>query len=275
VLYVGLEGKEGVENRISALKECGILTPGAPFYSYYAPLSLIDSGDVRRLVHNLRRIMREAGMPVKLIILDTLARAMAGGDENSGQDMSTALATIDEIRRHHRTAVAIIHHPGKDSTKGARGHSSLRAAVDTEIEVTRSHPTGISTARVTKQRDLPARPPMPFSLDVVELSTNRRGDPITTCTVRHENISMAAKPPKQGRKAVYDPEKLLDMLPMRSLADWREAATEVIGIGRTQFYDLKTSLEASRLIQVNPSTGEVSRVSSSGNPETSGNDISG
>jgi len=29
----------------------------------------------------------------------------------------------------------IIHHSGKDKNKGARGHSSLRAAVDTEIEI--------------------------------------------------------------------------------------------------------------------------------------------
>ena len=34
----------------------------------------------------------------------------------------------------HRGAVLLVHHTGKDAAKGARGHSSLRAAIDTEID---------------------------------------------------------------------------------------------------------------------------------------------
>jgi hypothetical protein len=49
--------------------------------------------------------------------------------------------------------VLIVHHAGKDRGKGARGHSSLKGAVDTEIEVTYDKTTGVRTANVTKQRD--------------------------------------------------------------------------------------------------------------------------
>jgi len=44
-----------------------------------------------------------------------------------------------------------VHHCGKEQSKGSRGHSLLRCAVDTEIEVVRDQAT--STAIVSKQRD--------------------------------------------------------------------------------------------------------------------------
>jgi hypothetical protein len=62
----------------------------------------------------------------------------------------------------------------------------LKAAVDTEIEVTRDDATGVSTARVTKQRELPTSGSFSFSLSVVELGRNQYGEPVTTCIVREE-----------------------------------------------------------------------------------------
>ena len=47
----------------------------------------------------------------------------------------------------------LLHHTGKDVSQGARGHSSLRAAVDTEIEMTWDKEGQSGLATVTKQRD--------------------------------------------------------------------------------------------------------------------------
>jgi hypothetical protein len=177
------------------------------------------------------------------VIIDTLARAMAGGDENKGTDMTLAVAAMDAIRAATGAHVALVHHCGKDEARGARGHSSLRAAVDTEIELSRNDGEGISTVRVTKQRDLPPGDPMPFSLRAVELGTNRRGRPITSCIVHHEDPVMASTPGK-GRGRTYRADQLLAALPADSVAAWQKTVSEETGMSRTLFYQFKGELES-------------------------------
>ena len=83
---------------------------------------------------------------------------------------------LSGIRAATGAHVLLVHHCGKDEARGARGHSSLRAAVDTEIEISRPEGETISTVRATKQRDLSPGEAMPFSLKQVTLGTDRRGN---------------------------------------------------------------------------------------------------
>jgi hypothetical protein len=257
VVYVALEGAHGAKNRIAALRQSGRLTAGAPFFLIFDPVSLLESGHADRLAQTIASVSDKAGLKVKLVILDTMARAMAGGDENSGVDMTAAVKSIDAIRAATGAHVSIVHHCGKDEARGARGHSSLRAAVDTEIEITRPSGETISTVRVTKQRDLQAGEAMPFSLEVVALGTNRRGKPITSCIVRHEDEMMASKPSKAGRKAICTAEELLQFLPAKNITDWQERVADEIGLGRSQFYDMKKQLKASGKFRTETATNRI------------------
>ena len=81
------------------------------------------------------------------LIVDTLSRAMAGGDENSPVDMGRIVASADRFRAETGAHFTYVHHTGKDAARGARGHSLLRAATDTELETT------ASALALTKQRD--------------------------------------------------------------------------------------------------------------------------
>ena len=74
-----------------------------------------------------------------------------------------------------------IHHCGKDAARGARGHSLLRAAVDTEIEVVADGEA--KTATVVKQREMRKGDIFPFTLRVIELGQNRHSETVTTCVV--------------------------------------------------------------------------------------------
>lgn len=244
VVYVALEGSHGTKHRVEALKQTGTLTPDTPFYLVFDSISLLETGHAARLAETIAAISENAGMKVKLVILDTMARAMAGGDENSGQDMTAAVRSIDAVRAATGAHVAVVHHCGKDEARGARGHSSLRAAVDTEIGVFRAEGETITTVRVTKQRDLQIGEPMPFSLKVVELGTDRRGRTITSCVVHHEDGIMAAKPGKPGRKPTCTPEEMLRFLPATSVTEWQARVTEETGLGRSRFYSHKNYLEA-------------------------------
>jgi len=105
--------------------------------------------------------------------------------------MGALIGNCDRIREQARAHVMLVHHTGKDEARGARGHSSLRAATDTEIEV--SGGDGVSLAKVTKQRDLEIEGEFGFGLDVVPLGINTRGKDVTSCVVVTSDVAKRKK----------------------------------------------------------------------------------
>ena len=162
-----------------------VLVPG--------PLNLRDPEDIARLMEFVRQAEREHGTKVAALFIDTLSRALAGGNENDPEDMGALIAGVDALRLATGATIILIHHTGKDESRGARGHSSLKAAMDTEIEVSKTG--NVHVATVTKQRDLPAGARFAFELQVVELGRDADGDPVTTCIV------CALDQPPSNRKA--------------------------------------------------------------------------
>jgi hypothetical protein len=117
-----------------------------------------------------------------LIVGDTLARLSAGANENAGQDMGLVVRRFDRIRSACKAHFLLVHHSGKAAANGARGWSGIRAAVDTEIEVTDS-PQG-RCAEITKQRDLSTKGDrIGFRLDTVTLGSTKWGAAATSCVV--------------------------------------------------------------------------------------------
>ena len=114
------------------------------------------------------------GHPLRLVVVDTLARVLAGGDENTGQDMGAVIDRLDRIRRETGAAILLVHHEGKDSSKGARGHSSLLAAVDCALEIK----DGV--LKVEKQRDGQTGARFGFKIRQVPLGTSAKGKAVTS-----------------------------------------------------------------------------------------------
>jgi hypothetical protein len=247
VIYVCLEGTHGAKNRIAALKLAGLLPGTAPLFLVFAPVNLLEPGHADRLAATVAEAAKQSAMPCKLVILDTLARGMAGGDENSGRDMSQAVQAVDRVRAATGAHVMLIHHCGKNELLGARGHSSLRAAMDTEIEVFRPEGETVSTVKITKQRDMPLGEPMPFTLESVTLGTDRRGKPITSCTVRHEDPLMAATRGKPGRKRNVSLVDLLELLPQATTSEWAKVAKSEAGVSESAFYEALKKIKADKL----------------------------
>lgn len=179
VVYVAAEGGHGVRKRVVAFRQHYDLGElNVPFFLVPSAVNLLDpAADTGPLIELVKDAEANCGLPCVLIVIDTLARAMVGGDENSSEAMGAFIANADRIRESIGAAVVLVHHTGKDRSKGARGHSSLRAAVDTEIQI------ADSVATVTKARDSERAAPMPFRLHVVDLGTDADGDPITSCVV--------------------------------------------------------------------------------------------
>jgi RecA-family ATPase len=188
VIYVAAEAPVSVERRVVAWKSRHC-SPGDDGDGQNMPATPLDvaivqagidllAGDAKRVVELGQAIAAERE-PVRLVVIDTLARAMTG-NENAPEDMGRFVAACADIRESLGCHVLIVHHCGKNEARGARGHSSLRAATDVEIEVA-SGDGSVRTARVTKHRDEAAGTVFAFSLDVVELGTNRQGRKVTTC----------------------------------------------------------------------------------------------
>lgn len=190
VIYIGGEGAASIRFRIHANQKHFGRNVGN-FGLIPTALNLMDpSADVENLIDLIRDKAAEAGEPVRLIVVDTVARAMGGGNENASEDMARLVNAGDRIRQETGAHVLFVHHSGKDASKGARGHSSLRAALDTEIEVTADEITQIHTARVTKQRDLSTKGLRLAARFVsVELGRDQWGQPVTACAVESTEVT--------------------------------------------------------------------------------------
>ena len=212
VLYLATEGGNAFQSRVVALrKEYGV--DDVPLAVRPSPIDLLrPEADLAALIELCKSIEAEKGEPIAMIVVDTLSRAMAGGDENGPTDMTSFIANLDALRDVTGAHIMIVHHSGKDTAKGARGHSSLRAATDTEIELQVEQ--SIRTATATKQRDLEPQSPIVFSLKVHELGKDEDGDPVTTCTIQpadpEELADMQQKRPKgANQKAIVGAFKQL------------------------------------------------------------------
>ena len=98
-----------------------------------------------------------------LVIVDTLAKCMIGAEESSSRDMGLAIDGLDRLRAVTNSCVAVVHHGGKDPSRGMRGSNALLAAVDTAVECRRTH--GGITATVIKQKNAPDGERLHFTLD--------------------------------------------------------------------------------------------------------------
>jgi hypothetical protein len=206
-----MEGAYGISNRIAAWREeKSIDASSLPFAIIPTALNLLDpEADSANLIRTIKIVAAKLRLPVKLVVVDTLSRAIAGGNENSPEDMGALVTNGTAIQQATGAHVAWIHHSGKDEAKGARGHSLLRAASDTEIEISAEGQDRV--ARVTKQREMECSGEFPFTLRVVELGPNSRGKAVTSCVVVHSGQTAGAVPDRQTRLR-GDPKRAVDIL---------------------------------------------------------------
>jgi len=110
-------------------------------------------------------------------VVDTLARSMGAGDENSTQDMNAMVRNFDRLRVATGCHVMVVHHSGKNKAAGARGSSALRAATDTEIEIAER------VIEVKKQRSHTGGNKISFDLRNIDIGQDADGDRIASCVV--------------------------------------------------------------------------------------------
>lgn len=198
VVYVALEGEAGISNRVQAYQaEHGPL-PDA-FRFLLTALDLRDGTDRAELV----KAIKATGQTGGVLVLATLNRAAPGMDENDSRDMGEVISAAKAMQAELSGLVLLVHHTGKDGTKGMRGHSSLHAALDAAIEVRRD---GDSREwSIAKAKDGQDGEGHPFRLHVVEIGTDDGGEAITSCIVVPDQKAAEAtkrRIPKGGNQRI-------------------------------------------------------------------------
>lgn len=256
VVYVGLEGQMGP--RVSAYLREHQLAPAD-----VATLQVIERqglnllqgerADVRRLIADIQAA--DVG-PVAMVVVDTLNRAMPGGNENDSADMGRAIRCAGDISAALNCLCVFVHHSGKDTSKGMRGHSSLLGAADAELEVRRDNGDA-RYLEATKVKDGEDGARFAFRLKVIDLGATKDHDPDadpferdTSCIV--EGLERAAIGPS-GKARNWTPHRTNAMDALRSafdrgarfgaeglsdeglcsIDDWRAAYHELVPIGET------------------------------------------
>ncbi|HKT98054.1 MAG TPA: AAA family ATPase [Paraburkholderia sp.] len=183
VTYVCLEGEAGLGKRAKAwsIRQHRNLPARLRFVTQ--PLDLRQPEDVA----DLCAAVLAAGGRDGLLVIDTLNRAAPGTDENSSADMGQLIEACKEAQRRLGGVVLLVHHTGKDGAKGLRGHSSLYAALDAAIEVSRND--GRREWSVAKSKDDADGGRHAFVLRVVELGDDEHGEPVTSCVVEADDSS--------------------------------------------------------------------------------------
>lgn len=185
VTYCALEGARGLQKRIHAwtIRHHRPLPARLRFITQ--GIDLRNQDDIADLAAAV--VASSAGDG--LLVLDTLNRAAPGADENSSRDMGDLIEGAKELQRRIGGVVLLVHHTGKDGTKGLRGHSSLYAALDVAIEVSRTDSRREWSIAKSKDDEDGAR--AAFVLRVVELGSDPDGDPVTSCIVEPDGATAA------------------------------------------------------------------------------------
>jgi hypothetical protein len=212
VLLIVAEGGGGMSLRLRAYRDHhGLGKERLPVGIMHAIPNMLDQDDVAEVITSLA-----AAKGFDLIIIDTFAQVTAGANENSGEDMGKALRHCRAIRDATGAMVLLVHHSGKDSSKGARGWSGIRAAADVELEAVRPEGSPVRLLRVSKQKDGDDDLQWGFTLEKIMLGVDADNEALTSMVV--VDAEVPTEQPVEDRPP-----------PKRRLGIWEQVVVDAIG----------------------------------------------
>lgn len=168
VLYVAAEGGSSVMPRVGAwVDKYNGGQPLGLFYTLPLAVDLSVPANVEKMVKEIKNIALHTGEPVRMVAVDTLSQSMMQGEENSASDVAKFMAGATKVFTATGAAVIIVHHSGKDSSKGMRGSSAAFANADAVIRVERID-DAVNLIN-EKQRTGPAQPTRGYMVPTVQL----------------------------------------------------------------------------------------------------------
>jgi len=184
-------------------------------------LNINSQENIENWIYQVKEELASKGQTIKLVIIDTLMRAMSGGDFNSGTDMSSAVTRCMELIEGLGCTVLIVHHCGKDVAKKELGHTSFRAALDSSISISKDG--DLIKVKGSKQKDMAdgSEQDMHFKLKPVHIGHTVSGKDITSCVIE------IVRDPKEDDRIKYGQE--IGRIKKEMLANLDDARTLLTG----------------------------------------------
>lgn len=188
VFYVAAEGFGGMVSRARAYAKVHDVSEVPALTLVRRSVNLV--GDEWKPLS--KAVLARGGADV--IVFDTLARCMAGADENTSEGMSRVIQSCERLHEATGALILLVHHSGKDVTRGARGWSGLKGAVDVELEVSRVDEDGaLRKVALTKQKDGDDSGAYFFKLNPVDIGKNEQGDDVPAKVLEYVEAPDAKK----------------------------------------------------------------------------------
>jgi hypothetical protein len=274
VLYIAAERAAVVKRRMAAWR----LHHGINHIPLGIVAKSIDLRTGRRdadsVVECCEELQQRFGHDARLVVIDTVSRVLAGGDENAPRDMGQLVANLAHVQEGTRAHVLVLHHVPQGQLR-LRGHGSLLGSMDTTVSLEKSS-SGLVTATIDKNNDGPQGQTIAFRLEGVELYRDPEAGETTTAPVVMPTEFVPQQPGRKKKplSAKYElARRALAGLANGSLAktapdDWElPAAITIVPTDawrdalmrdgvldkedknvRKRFWDLKNSLAAKNVI---------------------------
>lgn len=249
VVYVALEGGRGIENRLKAWDKANGAV--SDVQTVLQPFSFLEEEDVVGLHNSVVQCCPKGAV----VFIDTLAQASPGADENASKDMGTVLAAATSIASEIEGLVVLIHHSGKDASRGLRGHSSLNGAMDAVMCIDRNATTNIRSWKVTKMKDADDGATGLFELNLEQLGVDTKGNAITSCSVKEINGVFAATKTATAKLGANQKSVLEALKADDTVGGW--SLDEVVEIAKTALTDIASKNRSTRAKEVITSLGEA------------------
>lgn len=211
VVYLVAEGSDDFVIRLHAWRQNQGIDPAEVIPFVFLPTSVDmgkDDADTKRLAEEIKGIdieMRNrCGVGVSVVVVDTVSRALAGGNENASDVMGTFVKNCEGLKAETGASVLCVHHGGKEAGRGPRGHEALLGAADYVFEVqprTEQQPRNVW--KVQKLKAGAGGKEHPFTLRPMTVDEDEEGDPVTSCVVvsQRETEQAAGSQRERGYQA--------------------------------------------------------------------------
>lgn len=250
VYYIAAEGAVAFHKRVKGWCDVHLEGEDIPnLQTIGSAPDLTDNGQVSEVIEVILAKAELLGVPVRMVVIDTLARCFGGNDENSASDMGAFIVSCDRIKEATGATVVVVHHSGKNEINGARGSSALRAACDFEYCIKRNDVGNSYTMTCTKSKDSEESVRVVIDLNVVDLGDkDDEGDPITTLArPMHMNCVYEAK--AKTKSDVWQNEIIATLRRNAGTMQWLALRDEVHHKRGTSHKDPASKVALSRAMQ--------------------------
>lgn len=209
-LYVAGEGGNAIQKRLRAFNLHHGVGPSPDFFMLPESIGLVEASQADDLIEAIQAV----GITPTFVVLDTLARTLGPGDENSAEDVGKYISAAGRLQAEFGATVVIVHHNGKNGTY--RGSSALLGAVDTMIEV-EADGDGVRLV-CSKQKDNEAFPPIRLRKVIVPLDVEVTDDTLIDAD-RLTSLVLVLAPDDEAHEVGDDLIKPRQRKALQALAD--------------------------------------------------------